>query len=130
MSQNKHSQNKTNNRLAADGLEDFVNYVSSPWRIIWVNFVIGIFRGLGAIVGATIVIAIIIWLLGLFTNIPLLGKYTKEIDQVVSDYFYKTDYNDELDSVGNTLLRIEKLLNEQAIEQAKQKEINVKNTAN
>ena len=56
----------------------------------------------------------IIWLLGLFTNIPLLGQYTKEIDLVVSDYVYKTDYNDELDRVGNILLRIEKLLKEQA----------------
>ena len=114
MSENQKSSNKTANRLAANGLEDFVNYVSSPWRVIWVNFVIGIFRGLGAVVGASIVIAMIIWLLGLSTNIPLLGQYTKEIDQVVSDYVYKTDYNDELDRVGNILLRIEKLLKEQA----------------
>ena len=114
MSENQKSSTKTANRLAANGLEDFVNYVSSPWRVIWVNFVIGIFRGLGAVVGASIVIAIIIWLLGLSTNIPLLGQYTKEIDQVVSDYVYKTDYNDELDRVGNVLLRIEKLLKEQA----------------
>ena len=114
MSENQKSSDKTANRLAANGLEDFVNYVSSPWRVIWVNFVIGIFRGLGAVVGASIVIAIIIWLLGLSTNIPLLGQYTKEIDQVVSDYVYKTDYNDELDRVGNVLLRIEKLLKERA----------------
>ena len=114
MSNDQNSRSKSSNRLAVNGLEDFVNYVSSPWRVIWVNFVIGIFRGLGAVVGASIVIAIIIWLLGLSTNIPLLGQYTKEIDQVVSDYVYKTDYNDELDRVGNVLLRIEKLLKEQA----------------
>ena len=97
-------------RRAADNLEYFVSYVSSPWRIIWMNFVAGIFRGLGAIIGASIVIALIIWLLGLFTKIPLLGEYTKEIDQVVSDYVYKTDYNDELDRMGDTLQRIEETL--------------------
>ena len=99
-------------RRAADNLEYFVSYVSSPWRIIWVNFVAGVFRGLGAVIGASIVIAVIIWLLGLFTKIPLLGEYAQEFDQVVSGYIYKTDYNDELDRMGDTLQRIEEVLKE------------------
>lgn len=97
-------------RRAADNLEYFISYVSSPWRIIWMNFVAGVFRGLGAVIGASIVIAVIIWLLGLFTQVPLIGRYVTEIDQVVSGYVYKTDYNDELDRMGDTLQRIEEVL--------------------
>lgn len=97
-------------RLAADNLEYFISYVSSPWRIVWMNFVAGVFRGLGAVIGASIVIALIIWLLGLFTQVPLIGEYMTDINQVVSGYVYKTDYNDELDRMGDTLQRIEETL--------------------
>ncbi len=101
-------------RRAADNLEYFVNYVSSPWRIIWMNFVAGIFRGLGAIIGASIVIGLVIWVLGLFTKIPLLSEYTQEVDEFVSEYIYKTDYNEELDQMNETLRRIEESLKNRA----------------
>lgn len=112
MNESREITKNSDLRRAADNLEYFVSYVSSPWRIIWINFVAGVFRGLGAVIGASIVIAVIIWLLGLFTQIPLLGEYAKEFDQLVSGYVYKTDYNDELDRVGDALERIEAVLKE------------------
>lgn len=112
MSQKQVVSKDSDLRRAADNLEYFVSYVSSPWRVIWINFLAGIFRGLGAVVGASIVIAVIIWFLGLFTQIPLLGEYAKEFDQLVSGYVYKTDYNDELNSMVESLKSIEKDLKE------------------
>lgn len=41
------------------GLEEFMEYIRSPWKMLWPNFVAGIARGFGALVGATIVIALI-----------------------------------------------------------------------
>jgi hypothetical protein len=38
-------------------------YVVNRWRIIRMNFLRGIFFGLGAFLGGTIVVAIVIWLL-------------------------------------------------------------------
>lgn len=99
-------------RRAADNLEYFVSYVSSPWRIIWMNFTVGVFRGLGTVIGASIVIGVMIWLLGLFAKIPLLGEYVKEFDQLVSGYINDTNYNDEFDRMDETLRRIEEALKE------------------
>lgn len=37
------------------GLEEWVTYMRSPWRIIWTNFIAGLFRGLGTVIGATVI---------------------------------------------------------------------------
>lgn len=110
MSEEQKDYSTTHHQRAAESMEKFVLYVSSPWRVIWVNFVAGIFRGLGAVIGASIVIALIIWVLSLFTNLPLVGFYAQEIEDMVSSYVYQTNYNDEFDRIGNTLERIEEAL--------------------
>lgn len=107
----EHSSN--HHQRAADNMENFVLYVSSPWRVVWVNFVAGVFRGLGTVIGASIVIALIIWVLSLFTNLPLIGFYAQEVEDFVSSYVYQTNYNDEFDRIGDTLERIEKALQAQ-----------------
>lgn len=98
-----------------NSVENFVLYVSSPWRVVWVNFVAGIFRGLGAVIGASIVIAVIFWLLSLFTQVPLVGKYAKDVEEIVSDYVHETNYNDELGRVSDILERIEEALKQQSL---------------
>ena len=89
-------------------LKEFIRYSSSPWRIVWTNFVAGIFRGLGAIIGASVIIAFLIWLLTLFVDAPLVGEYAKEVKDTVTGYVNDTNYNDEFDRLGDTLERIEK----------------------
>ena len=106
---------ESHHERAAQSMENFVLYVSSPWRVVWVNFIAGVFRGLGTVIGASIVIAAIIWLLSLFTQIPLVGDYAKDIEDIVSGYVHETNYNDELGRVGDTLDRIEKALNQQTL---------------
>ncbi|MGB0845455.1 MAG: DUF5665 domain-containing protein [Thiolinea sp.] len=94
----------------ADALENFVAYLSNPWRMMWVNFVAGVFRGLGAVIGASVVIAIMIWLLSLFVNIPLIGKYADRFGQEIQNYIDETNYNAEFDRLGDSLERIEEAL--------------------
>lgn len=105
--------NNNYHERAAQSMENFVLYVSSPWRVVWVNFIAGIFRGLGAVIGASIVIAAIVWILSLFTQIPLVGEYAQDVEEIVSGYVHETNYNDELARVGDTLDRIEELLKQQ-----------------
>jgi len=93
---------------ANQALKEFIRYSSSPWRIVWTNFVAGIFRGLGAIIGASVIIAFLIWLLTLFVDAPLVGEYAKEVKDTVTGYVNDTNYNDEFDRLGDTLERIEK----------------------
>lgn len=97
-------------KLAAEAMEYFIQYVSSPWRIIWVNFLAGIFRGLGALIGASIVLALLFWVLSQLVNVPLVGEYAKEVKATVSGYVEETNYNNDFDRIGDTLERIEEEL--------------------
>jgi hypothetical protein len=54
------------------GLEEFIDYIKSPWKLLWPNFVAGIARGFGALVGATIVIALVGWFLSTLIDMPLI----------------------------------------------------------
>lgn len=52
-------------------LEDlFYDFNSSRGQVFWMNFVRGIFFGVGTVVGGTLVIALIAWILSWFTDIP------------------------------------------------------------
>jgi phage shock protein PspC (stress-responsive transcriptional regulator) len=94
-------------RIANENLKEFIRYSSSPWRIVWTNFVAGIFRGLGTLLGASMVIALLIWLLTLVADMPLVGEYANNVKTTVSSYVRDTNYNDEFDRLGDLLERIE-----------------------
>jgi len=52
-------------------LEDlFYDFHSSRREVYWMNFIRGVFFGVASVLGGTIVIALIIWLLSLLTDIP------------------------------------------------------------
>lgn len=106
-------------QYAADTVENFIRYLSSPWRMIWVNFVAGVFRGLGAIIGASVVIALMVWLLSLFVNTPLIGKYAKQVGQEIQTYVDDTNYNDEFDRLGDSMERIEAALSGASVSKSK-----------
>jgi len=97
-------------KQANQALKDFIRYSSSPWRIVWTNFVAGIFRGLGAIIGASAFIALLVWVLTLFADIPLIGEYAAQFKTTVTEYVNETNYNDEFNRLGDTLDNIEKEL--------------------
>lgn len=47
------------------------------------SFVKGLFAGLGGVVGATILVALVLWILTLFDSIPLIGPLTLQIQNAV-----------------------------------------------
>ncbi|MDB5167342.1 MAG: hypothetical protein JWN26_487 [Candidatus Saccharibacteria bacterium] len=52
-------------------LEDlFYDFHSSRRQVYWMNFTRGIFFGVGSVVGGTIVIAILIWVLSHLVDLP------------------------------------------------------------
>ena len=61
-------------------LEDiFASGSGNAKRLLWYNFVKGIAYGLGIFLGGTIVIAIVIWILNLFNQVPLIGPFIQNI---------------------------------------------------
>lgn len=67
-------------------VREFVTYLRSPWRIMWHNFVAGIFRGLGTIIGVTVVFAFLIWLLAGLVNFPLIGQHFSDLKSMLETF--------------------------------------------
>lgn len=62
-------------------LEDlFQDFHKSRMQVYWFNFFRGIFFGLGTALGGTLVVALIIWLLGVMAIwVPGIGQFIREI---------------------------------------------------
>lgn len=78
------SERRVAEKVGAAGMDDFVRYLHSPWRIIWSNLLAGVFRGLGFVIGATAVLAIAVYILvQVLGNLPWVGEYFAEIGEFV-----------------------------------------------
>ena len=66
-------------------IEDlFYDFHRNRRQVYWANFVRGIFFGLGSVLGGTIIIALIVWLLNLLVDVPGgIGDFVKYIVDVV-----------------------------------------------
>jgi hypothetical protein len=69
----KHDQSMGARRTVIEEL--FNDYYDDRRNIYKVNFFRGIFFGLGSVLGATVVVALIIWLLSFFVNVPGVGDF-------------------------------------------------------
>lgn len=45
----------------------------------------GILTGVGSVVGATVVVALLLWILSLFNNVPLVGGFVESIQSTVEE---------------------------------------------
>ena len=53
-------------------------------KLYWENFVRGITFSIGGIIGATIGIALILWVLSIFNEIPFIGEVTKTVQETIN----------------------------------------------
>jgi hypothetical protein len=47
------------------------------------SFIKGVFSGFGGVVGATVVVGVLLWVLSLFGSVPLIGRFTDRVEQTV-----------------------------------------------
>ena len=96
--------------IQAIGLEEFMDYIRSPWKMLWPNFIAGVARGFGALVGASIVIAIIGWSLTLIIDLPLIGQklepYVSNIQSEFKKYTETTNYKPNFENMEKLLIDI------------------------
>lgn len=65
--------------LEAVLVKDYLYYIGSTRRQIWAAFLRGVFMGLGGVIGATLVVAILLFILHQLGGIPLLGPLFQNI---------------------------------------------------
>lgn len=86
----KQINKKIINRVKSDNergartaiIEDlFCDFNRSRSQVYWMNFVRGVFFGFGSVLGATVVVAILIWVLGQFAGLfpSFVGDMIKQI---------------------------------------------------
>lgn len=63
-------------RLVHRDVKRYTDYLSSPLRIMWTNFLAGLSHGLGIILGATLVISLLTFVLSKYlSHLPLVGQF-------------------------------------------------------
>lgn len=81
----KRLQEDTESKARRALIEDlFQDFHSSRRQIFEMNFIRGIFFGVGSVIGGTLVVAILAWILSLFTDAPgILGEFIQFIVDTV-----------------------------------------------
>jgi hypothetical protein len=82
-----HEIKKGNERGARESLlEDlFYDFNRSRGEIYKMNFIRGIFFGLGSVIGGTVIIALAIWLMGFFVDIPGIGNSVEKLQNNIEN---------------------------------------------
>ena len=60
-------------RLDASRIAEYVELMNKPRKLIWTSFIVGIARGFGAAVGATVVFALVLEILRRLIVVNVLG---------------------------------------------------------
>jgi len=98
----------------AAGVVEYLEYLQSGKRIMWVNFKAGIARGFGVTVGMTVVVGIFIWILTILVDLPVVGEYFAEAKQYIGEYAENTNYTDEFLEMNRILGEINENTKEEA----------------
>ncbi len=62
---------------------DYIELLGNPRRLIWNSFIRGIFAGLGGVIGATVMVGILLYLLGLLGGAPWVGHYLNNLANTI-----------------------------------------------
>lgn len=70
-----------------------VNYKSRK-RMYWYTFTKGMVYGFGLFLGGTILVAILLWTLSFFEEVPLVSPVVERLNQVITDPTNSTSTSD------------------------------------
>ena len=82
---------------------EYLEYLQSGKRIMWVNFRAGVAKGLGLTVGLAVVLGVAVWVLTMLVDLPLVGEYFANAEQYLTDYANSTNYEDEFSEMNQQL---------------------------
>ena len=56
-------------------IDNYINWLGNTKRQILQSFLRGIFTGLGTVIGATVVVGLVIWILHMLGGLPVIGDF-------------------------------------------------------
>ena len=65
---------------------EYIEMVSNPKRLIFLNFVTGLTRGLGMGIGFTVLAGIVLYLMRGWVNLPIVGRLIAELLDIIDTY--------------------------------------------
>lgn len=76
---------KINKVLSKNNILDLADLLGNTKKLVFRNFLAGLFRGIGIGIGVTILTAILIYILQKIVrlNIPIIGQYISDIAEIV-----------------------------------------------
>lgn len=90
----------------AAGVVDFLEYLQSGKRVMWLNFKAGVAKGLGITVGMTVILGVLVWVLTMLVDVPLVGQYFAEAQSYVTEYAENTNYKADFEELNRQLQEI------------------------
>ncbi|WP_311078886.1 DUF5665 domain-containing protein [Paenibacillus polymyxa] len=75
-------------------IADYALLLNRPWRLLWLNLISGVSRGIGIALGFTFFAATIIYVLQVLgaLNLPIIGDYIADIVRIVQRQLELTTY--------------------------------------
>ena len=75
-------------------LAEYVELLNNPWRLLWINFISGIARGIGIAIGFAILGAILLIILQKLValNLPVIGGIIADIVEIVQQQMKTNRY--------------------------------------
>ncbi|GAB7387686.1 hypothetical protein BSNK01_15230 [Bacillaceae bacterium] len=69
---------------------DLIENYSRPRRVLYINFLVGLARGLGLTIGTALVLTVLGFVLKEFVSLPYIGQYISDIVEYVQiDQYYR-----------------------------------------
>lgn len=98
----------------AAGVVDFLEYLQSGKRIMWINFRAGVAKGVGVTVGMTFILGMLAWVLTMLVDLPLIGDYFTDAKQYVTEYAENTNYKADFAVMTEQLEQINENLEDES----------------
>jgi hypothetical protein len=99
----------------AAGVVDFLEYLQSGKRIMWINFKAGVAKGLGITIGMTFILGILVGVLTMLVDLPLVGDYFAEAQQYITEYAENTNYKEDFAVMNQQLQEINDNLEDDSV---------------
>lgn len=59
--------------------QEFMQVFARPWKFIWFSFLKGLMIGFGSVLGASVLVAIFIYILAQIRLVPVLGDFVQDV---------------------------------------------------